>query len=116
MGRIKEFFTKDDVNEELLKEIKLVSEKVKNMEQEKHNKDRNEMLTHFKEVNEALDEIGLTVYTDNGEDIRKIMAVEILSRKYPFIKNYQQDLFIKTAADKSIELIEKKKKLLDVKR
>ena len=79
-------------------------------------KEKNEMLEQFKEVNEALNEIGLNVYTEEGEDLRKVMAVEILSRKYPFIKNYQKDFFIKTATDESLSMIKNEKKLLKAKR
>lgn len=76
----------------------------------------NEMLEQFKEINSALNEVGLSSYTDEGENLRKIMAVEILSRKYPFIKNYQKDLFIKTATQESLELLKQEKKLLEAKR
>lgn len=68
---------------------------------------KNEMLEHFREINDSLNEIGLTTYTEEGEDMRKVMAVEILSRKYPFIKNYQKDMFLKGADDKTLKLIEK---------
>ena len=70
------------------------------------------MLVQFEEINEALDEIGLSVYTDKGETMREVMAVEILSRKYPFIKNYQKDVFIKQASDDTKELLKQEQKLI----
>ena len=71
-----------------------------------------DMEHEFVEINASLNEIGLTVYTEEGESLRKIMAVEILSRKYPFIRNYQKDVFIKQAGKETKQIIKKSTKLI----
>jgi len=76
------------------------------------NEPTNEMQQEFREINDSLNEIGLTSYTEEGENLRKVMAVEILSRKFPFIKNYQKDLFIKQADEETKQILHNARPLI----
>lgn len=63
-----------------------------------------------REYNAALNAMGLHNHTEEGVRMRKIGMLEITSKKFEFLKNYKQELFLKDASPETRRIIENKSK------
>ncbi len=63
-----------------------------------------------REYNAALNAMGLSAHTEKGQQMREIGMLEITSKKFEFLNNYKQDLFLQQATEKTVKIIEDKSK------
>jgi len=64
-----------------------------------------------REYNAALNAMGINNHTEEGLRMRKIGMLEITSKKFEFLKNYKQDLFLAQATPEAKKIITDKSKI-----
>jgi len=90
--------------------LKAIARRVERKVRQKEGEGYTNIVAEAREYNAALNAMGLTSETDEGQKMRYIGMFEITSKKFPFLKNYKRDLFLQGATDEAKQIIVEKSK------
>jgi len=87
-----------------------IADRVERKRRQQEGDNYTNIVAEAREYNASLNAMGLPANTEEGMKLRQIGHWEIAKKKFDFLKNYQQDHFIKQADATTKKVIEDKSK------